>query len=181
MQMVGIIFMVLVFLFCFFSLLIGDIKKGQYESKFLFMMIILSMVGGMIGGGIIYGISGQILYATSSKTDRAKWDESIISLRDNDKIFVGRYQSTDKTIYSYALNTQFGKRPLKLIESENESNVYVNDVLDNPSDSKLSCWRHEFTNKWLQKQFNFCSEENYWFVFTVPKGTFKEDFNVDQQ
>ena len=97
----------------------------------------------------------------------------IVALQDNETFIISRYSADSTLYYYYMVNTSEGYKSMKA-DQENSVIKYTS------GEPKVVVHKKESTNKFIY--FMFPVKEfvgDYKYEFYLPKGSIKEEFNVD--
>lgn len=114
------------------------------------------------------------------KTEGVKIDEiPIVSLKDNSnsegEFFLGSGKVEDIDYYYYMTQTEKG---LKMDKKETDSS-YINEV--DSEEYKVEIYELELKSKFVKFMFELILEEQYEYIFHIPKDSVDKSFNVDME
>lgn len=142
----------------------------------------LFFVGGFILTGFISLVIIIPLDGFSEKESKFYFDRKLVSMKDNQTYIISRYGRVDSSLrYYYMSKLNNGYKSYNAPQSN--SVVYETD-----ENYRVEIYRTELKNKWLDNQLDYLANKGfdfhsykYSYKFYVPKGSVKQEFEINME
>ncbi len=147
-------------------------NRNGFDSDCIFMGIFAAIGGGMVA--IIIAFALPVTYITT------KWSEKLESLQDNNSVngsfFLGYGQVNGSMKYVYYVQNNDSTYQMW------QADYYKSSIKYSPNAPQINITsKNEKDCTWNNFAFDFFDESNQTYIFEVPKGTIKNNFNLDSQ